>query len=266
MNERTIFMEALGKESVSALQKGLKSPEPLVQFAAAEALLYLGSTSGVEKLAGLAVAQPQVRAYALIALAGLNESVCRIKLHELLIHNNPELRAGAFQALRLTYAHECPTDKELDIAMRRLGGENLQAFWLHQIPVGGPQAVNFAETKRAEIVLFGKDIHLVAPVRLQAGEEFTIRADANDSRCTISRISQRTEQARQCSLRLDDVLRTFVELGGQYPEAVDLLAKLHEQQGLNCPVDRLAPPQATPLEELVSDSRNTAKTRMSGRK
>src|SRR5206468_513835 len=46
--------EALGKESTPALKEGLKSPHPLVRFAAAEALTYLGSPSGAEELAGLA--------------------------------------------------------------------------------------------------------------------------------------------------------------------------------------------------------------------
>lgn len=269
-------LEALGKESLAPLKKGLESPAPLVRFAAAEALVYLGSTSGAEELANLARTQPNVRAYALIALAGLNESVCRIKLNELLATDDAELRAGAFQALRLTYAEECRTEvvrdprrerdgeTNLERAMRRLGGENLQAFWLHQVAPNSARAVNFAETKRPEIVMFGKDIRLVAPVRVQAGEEFIVTADAGDERCFISRISERGEQRQTCSLQLDDVLRKLVELGGQYPEAVDLLTKLHNRQGLNCPVAHLSPPPAPPLEELVAEGQATTKARTPG--
>jgi hypothetical protein len=244
-------LEALGKDSLPVLQQGLSSEEPMVRFAAAEALVYLGSTAGVEHLAQAALKQSSLRAYALIALAGLNESVCRIKLQELLAQDDPELRAGAFQALRLSYAHECRDDKELEVAMQRLGGENLQAFWLHQVAPEGAKAVNFAVTKRAEIILFGRDIVLAGRVRVRAGEEFIITADPGDDRCFVSRISQRGQQRKVSSLRLDDVLRTLVDLGGQYPEAVDLLRKLDEQQGLNCAVRRLSPPQTLSPQELM---------------
>src|SRR5262245_15001288 len=265
-------LEALGKDSTAVLKKGLDSPAPLVRFAAAEALVYLGSTAGVEALANLARTQPNVRAYALIALAGLNESVCRIKLNELMATDDYELRAGAFQALRLAYAEECRSDPRrerdgetsLERAMRRLGGENLQAFWLHQVAPNSAPAVNFAETKRPEIVMFGKDIRLVAPFRVLAGVEFIVTASAGDERCFISRISERSEQRQTCSLRLDDVLRKLVDLGGQYPEAVDLLTKLHNQQGLNCPVALLSPPPAAPLEELIAEGRDAAKNRTPG--
>lgn len=258
-------LEALGKESIPALKQGLSSPTPLVRFAAAEALSYLGSTAGVEELAKCAVEQPLVRAYVLIAFAGLNESVCRIKLQELMAHDDGELRAGAFQALRLSYAHESKNDKELDAAMRRLGGENLQAFWLHEVPLGGPAVVNFTVSKRAEIILFGNDIRLVAPVHVSAGnQEFFVTAEPGDERCFVSRISQRGEQRQASSLKLADVLRKLVELGGQYPEAVELLRKLDEQQGVNCPVRLLSPPAAPGLEELLAEARNAEQARSGG--
>ncbi|MCI0683051.1 MAG: flagellar basal body P-ring protein FlgI [Gemmataceae bacterium] len=251
-------LEALGKDSVPVLRQGLSSPTPLVRFVSAEALTYLGSTAGVEELANSAVEMPLARAYALIALAGLNESVCRIKLQELMVHDDGELRAGAFQALRLTYADEAGNDNELDVAMRRLGGENLQAFWLHAIPLDGPPVVNFTVSRRAEIILFGNDIRLVAPARVRAGDEFIVTADAGDERCFISRISTKGEQRQASSLKLSEVLRKLVELGGQYPEAVDLLRSLDDQQALSCPVRLLSPPAAPALEELLAEARNGA--------
>jgi len=250
-------LEALGKDSIPALKKGLESDTPLARFAAAEALCYLGSTAGVEELARCAVEQPLQRAYALIALAGLNESVCRIKLQELMVDDDGELRAGAFQALRLSYTQEARNDKELDTAMRRLGGENLQAFWLHEVPLSGSPAVNFTVAKRAEIILFGNDIRLIAPVRISAGGEFFITADAGDELCFISRIGVRGEQRQASSLKLREVLRKLVELGGQYPDAVELLRKLDEQRAVNCPVRLLSPPAAPDLEELLADAKPT---------
>jgi hypothetical protein len=257
-------LEALGKESMPVLQQNLTSEHPMVRFAAAESLVYLGSTAGVEKLAEAAREQPSLRAYALIALAGLNESVCRMTLQDLMTHENPELRAGAFQALRLSFSQECRNEKELDAAMRRLGGENLQAFWLHQVAVHGAKAVNFAGAKRAEIILFGSEIALNGEVRVTAGKEFIVTAAEDDERCFVSRISERREQRKACSRRLDDVLRTLVDLGGQYPEAVDLLRKLDERQGLNCAVRLLTPPQARPLDDVMAESGHATTARSQG--
>ena len=43
-----IRLEALGKESLPTLKKGLSSQHPLVRFTSAEALAYLESTAGAE--------------------------------------------------------------------------------------------------------------------------------------------------------------------------------------------------------------------------
>ena len=73
-------LEALGEKSAPILRKGLESPDPLVRFCAAESLTYLGSTAGVEEIAKLVVQHPEhpeFRAYGLLALAGLDEAICR---------------------------------------------------------------------------------------------------------------------------------------------------------------------------------------------
>src|SRR5262249_40064306 len=84
-------LEGLGRESIAALQKGLQSQSPLVRFSAAEALAYLGSTSGGEELARLAAQYDALRVYCLTALASLDESVSHVKLTELLASTEPEL-------------------------------------------------------------------------------------------------------------------------------------------------------------------------------
>src|SRR5207248_466393 len=82
--------EALGPPSIPALKVGLNSDVPLVRFAAAEALAYLGSPSCGEELGKQVAEQPFVQAFALTALASLNEAVCRVKLEELLTAPGPE--------------------------------------------------------------------------------------------------------------------------------------------------------------------------------
>jgi len=240
-------LEALGKESVPALKTGLASEHALVRFSAAEALTYLGSTSGAEELASLAERHPPLRGYCLTALASLDENVCRNKLGELLTSADAEVRYGAFRALYL-----------LDESDSRLNGALLNnAFWVHRVAPRSPGLVHFAARKRAEIVLFGEEPVLLPPFRILAGPEFTVTAETGDDRCTVSRISARHDQKQQCSLRLQDVLIAMADLGAQYPDAVELLRKAGDRQRLSCPVRVNALPDAVAVETLAENGRDS---------
>ena len=243
-------LEALGKESLPALKKGLDSDHPLVRFASAEALAYLGSTAGVDELAKLAEQQPDVRMYCLMALSSLDEGICRNKLAEMLTMDDSALRCGAFRALRLL-------DESAPRLRNDLGGEVLgKSFWLHQVAPNSARLVYFALGKKAEIVLFGEGIQL-SPLKVLAGSEFTVAIEEGDDRCTVSRITNRGGLTRkQCSLRLEDVLRTMAELGAGYPEAVDLLRKLDDRQAINCPIAANTLPTLISVEELADGGRN----------
>lgn len=254
--ERTISaalrLEALGRDSVSFLEPGLKSPYALVRFAAAEALAYLENTGGVDELARLSEQYDVLRAYGLTALASLNEHACRVRLEGLLYSPNPEMRYGAFKGLRIM-------DGGFDhIAAVR--GELLNdSYWLHRAaPTAAQALVHISTGSRPELVLFGEEPRLAAPLRLLVGE-FTVVAAANDDRCTISRYElgpNRTPLTKQCSFRLEDVLRTMADLGGQYGEAVDLLKQVELARCLpGCTVAVDALPQALPVEVLASEGK-----------
>jgi hypothetical protein len=242
-------LEALGKESVPALQRGLDSDYPLVRFAAAEALAYLGTTAGAHELARLAEQQTELRMFCLMALSSLDEGICRTKLSEMLTLDDPSLRCGAFRALRLL-------DESAPRLRRDLGGELLgNSFWLHRVAPQSPRLVHFALGKKAEIVLFGEDIQISA-VKVLAGSEFAVSVEPSDDRCTVSRITTQGVARKQCTLRLDDVLRTMADLGAGYPEAVDLLRKLDDRQALNCPIAANALPTLISVEDLADAGRN----------
>lgn len=235
-------LEALGKESVPTLKQGLTHEHPLIRFTSAEALAYLGSTAGVDELARAAREQPVLAHPCLLALTNLDETVGRSKLSELLAEDDPELRCGAFLALR-----------RLDEREARLGGEQLNnSFWLHKIAAGSSRLVNFAVSNRAEVVLFGGDVTIINPVRTLVGKEFAVTRESGDDRCTVSRISaQHGKKHQQCPPRLEDVIRTLADLGGEYPDVVDLLRKFEEQQCLNCPVRVNALPPELTFEALA---------------
>jgi hypothetical protein len=206
-------LEALGTDSIPTLKLGLESKSVLVRFAAAEALAYLGCPACGEELARLVEQQPALRAYCLTALASLNEAVSHIKLTELLCSKSAETRYGAFRALRALDEHEAAVQGEM------LG----DSFWLHRVAPNAPGLVHLSSSRRAEVVLFGEDAELIPPFSILAGE-FTVTANAKDDHCTICRTSlQHGRSSRQCSLRLEDVLRTMADLGGMYPDVVELV-------------------------------------------
>jgi hypothetical protein len=243
-------LEALGQSSIASLRPGLDSKNPLVRFCAAEALAYLGSPSCADELARAVEKQPALRAFALTALASLDEAVSRVKLTELVQTSaDDETRYGAFRALRT-----------LDDSEPAVRGELLnESFWLHQVGGDAPPLVHISSTRRAEIVLFGQEAFLKAPFSFLAGE-FTVTATADDTRCTITRVPLHGGPAsrRQCSLKLADVLKTFAELGGMYPEVVEMLQQARDCECLSCRVRVDALPRATTVFELAKAGRSAA--------
>jgi hypothetical protein len=241
-------LEALGPHSIPALKKGLDSKHPLVRFCAAEALAYLGSPSGSEELARAVTEQPLLRAFGLTAMASLDEAVCQVKLGELVaLGADDETRYGAFRAL-LT----------LDENNRAMRGELLNdSYWLHRAAPTTAPLVHVSTVKRAEVVLFGEEPFLKAPFWFMAGE-FAITATDGDTHCTVSRFPLRgTPVRRQCSLRLEDVLRTMADLGGAFPDTVALLQQADRCECLSCRVSYNAMPQASTVYELVQAGQET---------
>ncbi|HYV35146.1 MAG TPA: flagellar basal body P-ring protein FlgI, partial [Gemmataceae bacterium] len=207
--KETVFaalrLEALGKDSIPALQMGLGSELALVRFASAEALTYLGSTAGIEELARLAEQHETLRGSCCLAMTSLNESVTRTKLTAMLQSSKPQVRMGAFRAL-LVMSEAGPQ------ASTPLNGEMLNdSFWLHSVaPSSTTPLVHIATRRRAEIVMFGESPMLVPPLRMLAGQ-FTVTAEPGDTRCTVSRYveSAGNPTRKQCGFKLEDVVHTM---------------------------------------------------------
>jgi hypothetical protein len=242
-------LEALGTDSIPLFKKGLNSSYPLVRFCCAEGLAYLGSSSCADELARCARELPLLRAFALTALASLDEAVCHLKLRELLTTaTDDETRYGAFRALRA-----------LDERNPLVRGELLNAsFWLHRVPSEAAPLVHFSSTRRAEVVLYGEEPMLKPPFSFLAGE-FTLTATEDDCRCSIRRIPLHGTPLRtQSSLAIADVLRGMAELGGQYPEVIQFLQQANSTRSLSCRVRCDALPQAVDVHELVQAGKGEA--------
>lgn len=242
-------LEALGVKSIPIFkEKGLKSTHPLVRFTSAEALAYLGSGACADELYKLAVEYPMLRAFALTALASLDESVSHLKLRELIVSNlDDELRYGAFRALAMLNEH--------DSIIR---GENLNdSFRLHRVANHTKPFIHLSTTKRAEIVLFGETPTLKPPFSILAGE-FTITATKEDTRCNVVRfpIGGGAPARDQCGLELEAVLTTMAELGGHYPDALAMIQQAESCDAISCRVRVDAVPQAPSVQELAKTGKD----------
>jgi Flagellar P-ring protein len=266
-------LEALGRESAPVLRQGLTHEHPLVRFACAEALAYLGESAGVDQLAKLAPQHPLLAGGCLTALASLDEQLSRQRLNDLLAEEDGELRTGAFAALRELAERDLPEpklktpwgDPYRECLHKQLGGELVGgSFWVHRVAAKSSRLVCFRADTRAEIVLFGDNVALSAPVRTLAGQEFALTFEPGADRCTVSRISARLgKRQKLCPPVLDDILHAMAELGGEYPDAVDLLRKLDERNCLNCKACLYtAPAEVTPqmLAEWGRDHRELTST------
>ena len=180
----------------------------------------------------------------LLALANLNEASCRNRLGDLLEAADPELRYGAFFALRLL----CRTEAREDY----LGGQKLRTFWLHRVAAQSPALIHVNTTRREEVVLFGSGIELRTPSGISAGAEFTITPQPDSNQCIVSRVKLKEEmQQRQATLQIDNILLKMAQLGAQYADVVDFLRKADQRGGLTCPLAIDAMPTQMPMDDLL---------------
>jgi hypothetical protein len=236
-------LEALGENSITTLKTGLQSDNVLVRFCSAEAITYLGSSAGLSELTQIAQTHPKLRSLALTALASLNEASAQGELRRLMeTSGDDELRYGAFHALRLL------NDKH-----PALHGEMLnQTFSLHKVASAGNPFVHFNTGKRPEVVLFGEGMAFRPPVPIVAGE-FTLTAQPGDDRMIIGRFHSSSVHPfkKDCSMQVEDVLRTMADMGASYADVVEVLRQANDCRCMTSHVRFNALPQAVTAYDLV---------------
>ncbi len=236
-------LEAVGKESIRVLKSALQSPYPLVRFSSAEALAYLGDPTGGRELAALAIEHPSLRAYCLTALAALDEGISYEKLQDLLAHDDPDLRYGAFRALTVM-------DPKSQLAKGQVMN---RSFTLHRVADGSSSMVHLLTGKKAEVVIFGESPQLMPPFSILVGPDFTVTAGPDDRKCTIGRFSvKHGKEQRQCSFDLTEIVQNLAEMGATYPDIVELLRKADDAKSLSCRLCIDALPQAASVQALAA--------------
>jgi flagellar basal body P-ring protein FlgI len=215
-------LEAIGRDAVTVLTKGVQSSDPEVRFYAAEALAYLDEASAAVPLARAAREEPAFRAYALAALSTIDDMTAHEELMNLLEVPSSETRYGAFRALWAMNPHD-----------PQIRGENLGGqFSYHVLNTAGPPMIHVTRTDRPEIVLFSHGQRLNTPFVLEAGKSILIKGV--DDKVTLSRFTVRdTDQKRVVSTKVDEVIRAIVELGGTYPDVVQALQQAKSSHALD---------------------------------
>ena len=227
-------LEAVGKDAVPVLKKGLTSTDVEVRFYAAEALAYLDDPSAAPALADIARDQPAFRAFALAAMGAMDGYEAFDSLKGLLDVASAETRYGAFRALWAMNGRD-PIVRDAGIT---------DQFHYHVLDVAGPPMVHFTRNTRPEIVLFGKGQKLVPPVRIEAGPRILVNS-LDGERLSVSAFSVgQADQKRIVSHDLDEMIRAIAEFGGTYPDVVQALQQAKSTKALAGRLEIEAVPQA----------------------
>jgi hypothetical protein len=233
-SEAALKLEAIGKPGIPVLKKGLASSNVEVRFYSAEALAYLDEKSAAEPLGLIARDQPAFRAYALAALGAMDDGDAFDALKDLLEVPSAETRYGAFRGLWAMNKNDA------FIRDQRISDQ----FHYHLLNVGGPPMVHFTRNARPEIVVFGGDQHLVAPVSIEAGPRIMINT-VDSEHLSVSRyVAGEPDQKRIISMSVDEMIRAIAELGGTYPDVVQALQQARGTKALTGRLEMEAIPQA----------------------
>ena len=239
----SIRLEAVGEEARPILKKGLESDDEEVRFHAAVGLAYLGGGDGLDVLRDSAARIPAFRVYALAALVAAGGPPAATELRKLLADPLPETRYGAFRALRTVAPEDGYLNhkvvRAIDPATDLETGPAL--FHLHPVRVDVPEdatgdqvpepLVHVNHNRRAEVVLFDGAQRFETPLSLRVGT-LLVNAPPRGETVTVSRIEAGRDDHRECSTKITDVIAAAVELGGTYPDVVELLSQANEQHNL----------------------------------
>jgi len=235
-------LEAIGREGIDVLKKGIAADDTEVRFRSAESLAYLDQTEAAEILGKIARDEPAFRVFALTALAAMNDPLAYEQLCGLLDAPSAETRYGAFRALWTMN----PTDS-------RVMGEKLAGdFSYHVLSTSGPPMIHVTRNRRAEVVLFGQDQRMSPPLLLEAGPRIHVRSQ-DDGQIAVSRFGVgQPDQKRIVSTKVDDVSRAIAELGGTYPDVVQALQQAKASGALASRFEVDALPEAGRRYERVA--------------
>lgn len=229
-------LEAIGNDAILILKDGLKSPVDEVRFYSADALAYLGDSSGVKELAEAARHEEAFRIFALAAMATVDNVVTRDLLRRLMTEPTIEMKDGQPKEVwsAETRYGAFRTLWTIDKRDPFLNGEPLNKgeFTLHCIESDGEPMVHLSTHRVPEVVLFDDQQHVRTPLSLWAGRHILLTARAGSDEVTISRNTVEEDRQVKTSTRLDDIIRAVAGLDASYPDVAQMLVQAQRQENL----------------------------------
>ena len=234
----------------------MESNDEEVRFYAAEALAYLDDRSAVDFLARTARETPAFRAHALAALGAMDDADAYDALVLLMDQPSAETRYGAFRALWAMRSTDAVLNTE------KLGDE----LSLHVLDhVRGPPLVHVTRNYRPEVVIFGPDVPLDGPLMLEAGNEIVVRGDGSGSmsvtRFSLDPMEDEEGEPRPTEIKANataaELARTIVQIGGRYPDVLQVLHEAKTKGVLECRLEIEATPDPFRYYERETDATST---------
>jgi hypothetical protein len=249
-NTAALRLEAIGKDGIPTLKKGLESKNLEVRFYSAEALAYLDDSNAIPVLAEAARVEPAFRIYAFTALSTMEELSAGDELKALFDSQSAETRYGAFRAMWGMNKND-PA-----IAGQNLGGK----LYLHSVSSRAPAMVHVSRTFRPEVVLFGGPQQLLGPMTIEAGKSIVVKIN-DDQKVTISRfVVGEADKKIEVDHELANVIRGVIEIGGHYPDVVHML---HEADRLKTLTSRFEIDCLPQVGRKIARDRNSKESDMS---
>jgi hypothetical protein len=155
-----------------------------------------------------------------------NDLEAEMSLRELLNVPSSETRYGAFRALK--------TRNPFDPSIRgEVLGEQYP-FSYHGVTTNVQPMVHISLHTLPEVVLFGPNISLQQPFSLDAGPVIFINGQTPGT-VTVNRFAvSGVDEKRIVPNQLDAVIRAVVDLGGTYPDIVQMLRQADTARVLPC--------------------------------
>jgi flagellar basal body P-ring protein FlgI len=243
-----IRLEAIGREAIPVLKKGLSSSDAEVRFRSAEALAYLDegptlsshSSEAVAVLKDTAAKSRAFRWHALAALTVVEHGSASEALSQLLHAPGAELRCGALRAIQT----RSPNDPM--VKGEKLGDPSVNYPVVKLVVIASSQEplVHFMRFREPQIAVFGSELRLQTPFSVFAGREIIVKSIAQD-RVSISRFTPGEDERRlECSTRLDEVIRSIVQIGGGYADVLQMAREAQKSGALAARIEINALPTA----------------------
>lgn len=219
-------LEAIGTEAAKAtLINGLTSTNKEVRFYSAYSLAYLDSKESIPALVELAQTTPEARALCLTGLVVNDDVSAREALEQLLQEPDPDLRFGAFRAIRLRN----PTD--LTVKGEAMG----KNFQFVQVPSSIP-LLAVSLQKRQEVVLFGDRIAVSLFAPITPTQLLTLSPIFDDQIKIAKKQSSGETRTLVVSKDVVSILRGLGSIQATYNDVVHTLDLLALNQALASPL------------------------------